>query len=199
MRWRRCAWRSTRCTKAGLPPSTTRCIANQIAYVLCGGDLSEPGWVPEQYILDLERDGVCRTVPRAENARAHRAHAAERASRCAISLNHLYPVPGWIREPPAAAGSSKENTMQSTPPTRAASPGRWISLRIAVIYVLVSGAWILFSDRLLAMLVTDPDRLTDFQTAKGWGLYAGCGGGIVWVPGSLSPAGAAGGRCAAQE
>jgi 3-hydroxyacyl-CoA dehydrogenase len=30
-------------------------IANKIAYVLCGGDLSEPGWVPEQYILDLER------------------------------------------------------------------------------------------------------------------------------------------------
>jgi 3-hydroxyacyl-CoA dehydrogenase len=31
-------------------------IANHIAYVLCGGDLSEPGWVPEQYILDLERE-----------------------------------------------------------------------------------------------------------------------------------------------
>jgi 3-hydroxyacyl-CoA dehydrogenase len=31
-------------------------IANKIAYVLCGGDLSSPGWVPEQYILDLERE-----------------------------------------------------------------------------------------------------------------------------------------------
>lgn len=31
-------------------------IANKIAYVLCGGDLSEPQWVPEQYILDLERE-----------------------------------------------------------------------------------------------------------------------------------------------
>lgn len=31
-------------------------IANKIAHVLCGGDLSEPGWVPEQYILDLERE-----------------------------------------------------------------------------------------------------------------------------------------------
>lgn len=30
-------------------------IANAIAYVLCGGDLTEPGWVPEQVILDLER------------------------------------------------------------------------------------------------------------------------------------------------
>ena len=31
-------------------------IAYQLAYVLCGGDLSEPGWVPEQVILDLERE-----------------------------------------------------------------------------------------------------------------------------------------------
>ncbi len=31
-------------------------IADRLAYVLCGGDLSEPGWVPEQYILDLERE-----------------------------------------------------------------------------------------------------------------------------------------------
>jgi 3-hydroxyacyl-CoA dehydrogenase len=31
-------------------------IANHIAYVLTGGDLSEPGWVPEQHILDLERE-----------------------------------------------------------------------------------------------------------------------------------------------
>jgi 3-hydroxyacyl-CoA dehydrogenase len=30
-------------------------IAYHLAYILCGGDLSEPGWVPEQYILDLER------------------------------------------------------------------------------------------------------------------------------------------------
>ncbi len=31
-------------------------IANKIAYVLAGGDISAPGWVPEQYILDLERE-----------------------------------------------------------------------------------------------------------------------------------------------
>ncbi len=30
-------------------------IANKIAWILCGGDLSEPTWVDEQYILDLER------------------------------------------------------------------------------------------------------------------------------------------------
>lgn len=30
-------------------------LANRVAYVICGGDLSEPTWVEEQYILDLER------------------------------------------------------------------------------------------------------------------------------------------------
>ena len=31
-------------------------IGNKIAYVLCGGDLTAPQWVDEQYILDLERE-----------------------------------------------------------------------------------------------------------------------------------------------
>jgi 3-hydroxyacyl-CoA dehydrogenase len=31
-------------------------IANKLAYVLCGGELSSPQWVDEQYILDLERE-----------------------------------------------------------------------------------------------------------------------------------------------
>lgn len=30
-------------------------VANQLAYVLCGGDLSAPTWMDEQYFLDLER------------------------------------------------------------------------------------------------------------------------------------------------
>lgn len=30
-------------------------LANRVAYVLCGGDLSEPQWVDEQYVLNLER------------------------------------------------------------------------------------------------------------------------------------------------
>jgi 3-hydroxyacyl-CoA dehydrogenase len=33
-------------------------LANRVAYVLCGGDLSEPQWVDEQYILNLERAAV---------------------------------------------------------------------------------------------------------------------------------------------
>jgi 3-hydroxyacyl-CoA dehydrogenase len=31
-------------------------IAGKLAYVLCGGELSRPQWVSEQYILDLERE-----------------------------------------------------------------------------------------------------------------------------------------------
>jgi 3-hydroxyacyl-CoA dehydrogenase len=30
-------------------------VGEEIGWVLCGGDLSEPAWVDEQYILDLER------------------------------------------------------------------------------------------------------------------------------------------------
>jgi 3-hydroxyacyl-CoA dehydrogenase len=33
-------------------------IASKLAWTLCGGDLSEPTWVDEQYILDLEREAV---------------------------------------------------------------------------------------------------------------------------------------------
>jgi 3-hydroxyacyl-CoA dehydrogenase len=31
-------------------------IAGKLAYVMCGGDLTRPGWVSEQYVLDLERE-----------------------------------------------------------------------------------------------------------------------------------------------
>ena len=31
-------------------------VANKIAHVLCGGELTRPQWVSEQYILDLERE-----------------------------------------------------------------------------------------------------------------------------------------------
>jgi len=34
-------------------------IANKLAHVLSGGDLSSPQWVTEQHILDLEREAFC--------------------------------------------------------------------------------------------------------------------------------------------
>jgi 3-hydroxyacyl-CoA dehydrogenase len=33
-------------------------IANKLGYVMAGGNLSEPTFVPEQYLLDLERDAI---------------------------------------------------------------------------------------------------------------------------------------------
>ncbi len=33
-------------------------IANKLAYVMTGGELSSPAWVDEQYILDLEREAA---------------------------------------------------------------------------------------------------------------------------------------------
>ena len=31
-------------------------VAKKLAYVMCGGDLTEPAFVSEQYLLDLERE-----------------------------------------------------------------------------------------------------------------------------------------------
>ena len=31
-------------------------VADKLAYVMAGGDLSQPSYVPEQYLLDIERE-----------------------------------------------------------------------------------------------------------------------------------------------
>jgi len=33
-------------------------IANKLGYIMAGGDLSEPSFVSEQYLLDLEREAM---------------------------------------------------------------------------------------------------------------------------------------------
>ena len=43
-----------------------------------------------------------------------------------------------------------------------------ISLRISLIYALGGGLWILFSDTVLSLVITDPAVLTHLQTFKGW-------------------------------
>ncbi|MBX3102179.1 MAG: 3-hydroxyacyl-CoA dehydrogenase/enoyl-CoA hydratase family protein [Bacteroidetes bacterium] len=40
---------------AGYASAHDKLIAEKVAYVMCGGDLSQPGRVSEQYLLDLER------------------------------------------------------------------------------------------------------------------------------------------------
>jgi len=58
--------------------------------------------------------------------------------------------------------------MKNTSPAATSPDGFPIPLKIAAIYVLVGGSWILFSDRCLALLVHDPENLTRLQTYKGW-------------------------------
>lgn len=41
-------------------------------------------------------------------------------------------------------------------------------LIVALIYLVIGGLWILFSDRVLAGLIDDPRALTTLQTYKGW-------------------------------
>ncbi len=42
--------------RAGYATDHDKVIAKKLAYVMCGGDLSEPSLVSEQYLLDLERE-----------------------------------------------------------------------------------------------------------------------------------------------
>jgi 3-hydroxyacyl-CoA dehydrogenase len=41
--------------EAGWATEHDAVIADKLAWVLCGGDLTDPTWVPEEYILELER------------------------------------------------------------------------------------------------------------------------------------------------
>ncbi len=40
--------------------------------------------------------------------------------------------------------------------------------RVAIIYILIGGLWILLSDYIVGLLVKDPAELTIIQTYKGW-------------------------------
>ena len=42
--------------EAGFISEHDALIANHLAYVLCGGELSQPAWMDEQFFLDLERE-----------------------------------------------------------------------------------------------------------------------------------------------
>jgi PAS domain S-box-containing protein len=49
------------------------------------------------------------------------------------------------------------------------------AFRLALLYAVLAGAWIILSDRVLAVLTSDPLLLTRLQTAKGWAFVAGTG------------------------
>ncbi|HID61832.1 MAG TPA: GAF domain-containing protein [Anaerolineae bacterium] len=58
--------------------------------------------------------------------------------------------------------------MNNTSSLQTLSEGLHTPLKIAAAYALIGGLWILFSDRLLALLVSDPETLARLQTFKGW-------------------------------
>ncbi len=47
-----------------------------------------------------------------------------------------------------------------------------LALRVAALYALFGGLWVLFSDRLLLTLVADPLQLVEISMVKGWGFVA---------------------------
>lgn len=68
----------------------------------------------------------------------------------------------------------KGNDMHTNPeiPRRKVHAPLQIAGRVTVIYAIVGALWILFSDRLLVLLVSDPGKITQLQTVKGW-VYVG--------------------------
>ncbi len=52
-------------------------LANKLGYILCGGDLSEPAWMDEQYFLDLERETILHLSGQPKTARTGGSHVAE--------------------------------------------------------------------------------------------------------------------------
>ncbi|WP_298816819.1 sensor histidine kinase [Chloroflexus sp.] len=42
------------------------------------------------------------------------------------------------------------------------------AIRLSCWYIVIAGAWVLFSDRLLVLLTTNAEQLTGWQTIKGW-------------------------------
>ena len=56
-----------------------------------------------------------------------------------------------------------------------------IPLKIALVYATVAGCWILFSDKLLAFLVTDPTRFIFLSILKGWLFVLVTAGLLFWL------------------
>src|ERR1019366_2717598 len=56
-----------------------------------------------------------------------------------------------------------------------------LAFKVALIYVIVAGCWILFSDKLLAIFVSDPDERIYLSIIKGWGFVIVTGGLLYQV------------------
>jgi PAS domain S-box-containing protein len=55
------------------------------------------------------------------------------------------------------------------------------ALKVALIYVIVAGCWILFSDEFLKIFIPDPDERIRFSIYKGWGFVLVTGGLLLLI------------------
>ncbi|MEM7585619.1 MAG: 3-hydroxyacyl-CoA dehydrogenase/enoyl-CoA hydratase family protein [Acidobacteriota bacterium] len=62
--------------QAGFASEHDALVAEQVAFVIAGGDLSSPGWVSEDYFLELEREGFAALVS-TEKTQARIRHMLE--------------------------------------------------------------------------------------------------------------------------
>jgi PAS domain S-box-containing protein/putative nucleotidyltransferase with HDIG domain len=63
---------------------------------------------------------------------------------------------------------ANENHPEITNTEIISSKNRIIALKISAIYLVISGTWIIFSDKLVSMFSDSSETLTMMQTGKGW-------------------------------
>ncbi len=61
-----------------------------------------------------------------------------------------------------------QSSRSSAPLSALPAGSRWVPLKLAAIYLVISVAWISFSSLLLGMIVRDPARITRLEVYKGW-------------------------------
>ncbi len=61
------------------------------------------------------------------------------------------------------------------------SSGKRVAFKVAAIYAIAAGLWILFSDRILLWYFPDPAQLTQVQTAKGWFFVFATAAMLAWL------------------
>ncbi len=55
------------------------------------------------------------------------------------------------------------------------------SVKVVLVYVVFSAFWIVFTDRIVEQIFTDPSTITQAQTVKGWLFVLVSGGVLIWV------------------
>ena len=71
--------------------------------------------------------------------------------------------------------------MNLTPTPSLSIRNSLIPIRIAALYAIVGGLWILFSDQILFALVQDAATLSSVQTVKGWFYIVATSGTLYWL------------------